>query len=225
MNIAIIPARGGSKRIPRKNIKLFFGLPVISYAIARARECEVIDKVYVSTDDIEIADIANKFGAQVIQLRPSFLATDKVTTIQVMSYESNFLSKINSNIINICCIYPVTPLLTSSSILEGYKVLEKSNWNYVVSAIKNFPSSTTFTIGEAGGICTRKKIINTFKRNYSDAGQFYWGGIASWKLGKEIISNNSTIIELPKKSVIDVNTHRDWKLCEELYKLNFPQKT
>ena len=129
MNIAIIPARGGSKRIPRKNIKLFHGLPVIVYAIKAAKESEIFDEVFVSTDDEEIAEVATSFGATIPWMRSKDLSDDHATTIHVMQDTVNKLSTNLIDLENICCVYPVTPLLRPNFLSQGFKTLQDGNWD------------------------------------------------------------------------------------------------
>ena len=119
MNIAVIPARGGSKRIPRKNIKLFYGLPVIAYAIKAAKDSEIFDEIIVSTDDEEIAEVAINFGAAVPWMRPKDLSDDYATTVSVMQDAVKKLKMNLINLENICCIYPVTPLLKPNFCCDG----------------------------------------------------------------------------------------------------------
>ena len=134
MNIAIIPARGGSKRIPRKNIRLFHGIPVIAYAIKAAKESGIFDEVFVSTDDGEIADIAISFGAKVPWMRPKELSDDFATTVKVMQ---DAVKRFDTNLNRlefVCCIYPTTPLLRPNLFLEGLRVLKDGDWDYVIAA-------------------------------------------------------------------------------------------
>ena len=225
MNIAVIPARGGSKRIPRKNIKLFHGLPVIAYAIKAAKESEVFDEVFVSTDDEEIAEIAKSFGAKIPWLRSKDLSGDNVTTIRVIQ---DAVKKLKTNLIgleNLCCIYPATPLLKPSSLSQGLKILDNGDWSYVFSALKasNSPQRY-FSLGKSKEVemlfpefeATRTQDLAT---TYLDAGQFYWGKMSAWESGLPIFSSNSTIIELSNESAVDIDTPEDWYEAERLFEL------
>ena len=225
MNIAVIPARGGSKRIPRKNIKLFHGLPVIAYAIKAAQESAIFDEIFVSTDDEEIAKVAVSFGATIPWMRPKELSDNYATTVSVMQ---DAVTKLNANLIgleNICCIYPATPLLKPSFLSEGLKVLEDGNWSYVFSGIKaSTPPQRFFSLGTSKGVemlfpkheVTRTQDLDDF---YYDAGQFYWGRKSSWESGLPIFSSQSTILEIPNESAIDIDTPADWHYAENLFKL------
>ncbi len=222
-SVAIIPARGGSKRIPRKNLKLFNGLPVIAYAIKMAKEIEIFDEVIVSTDDEEIAETAISFGATIPWMRPKDLADDYATTVNVMQHAVKKLRVSLANLENVCCIYPATPLLRSKFLLEGQKILVNEDWNYVFAGLRvqNNPKRF-FSLGKGKGVemlfpqqaSTRTQDLEAM---YHDAGQFYWGKASAWELGLPILSTISTIIELPSDSVIDIDTEADWYEAERLY--------
>ena len=225
MNIAVIPARGGSKRIPRKNIKHFHGLPVIAYAIKAAKESGVFDEIYVSTDDEEIAEVATSFGAKVPWIRQPELSDDYATTISVLQ---DAVKKLETNLINlenICCIYPATPLLKPRFLSQGLKILENGNWDYVFSGVKTTtPPQRFFSLGISMGVemlfpehkTTRTQDLSNY---YYDAGQFYWGRKASWKSSLPIFSSKSTILEMPSESAVDIDTPEDWHYAEALFNL------
>ena len=223
MNIAVIPARGGSKRIPRKNIKLFHGLPVIAYAIKAAQESGVFDEVFVSTDDEEIAAVAKSFGATIPWLRVKDLSDDYATTISVMQ---DAVSKLKSNLINlqnICCIYPATPLLKPSFISQGLQILKDNDWSYVFSSTRvDEPVHRFFSLGVSQGVemlFPEHEVTRTqdLPRVYRDAGQFYWGKKSSWDLGSPIFTTKSTILELPNELVVDIDSIDDWRRAERLF--------
>ena len=225
MNIAVIPARGGSKRIPRKNIKLFHGLPVIAYAINAARETGIFDEIFVSTDDEEIAEVAMNFGAKIPWIRATDLSDDYATTVSVMQDAVNKLKTNLTALENICCIYPATPLLKPSFLSEGLKILEDGDWSYVFSGIKtSTPLQRFFSLGTSMGVemlfpkyeATRTQDLSDF---YYDAGQFYWGRKSSWESSLPIFSNKSTILEIPSESAVDIDTPEDWHYAENLFNL------
>jgi len=225
MNIAVIPARGGSKRIPRKNIKLLYGLPVIAYAIKVAKESEIFDDIIVSTDDEEIAEIAMNFGATVPWMRPKDLSDDHATTVSVMQ---DAVKKLKLNLINlesICCIYPVTPLLKPNFLSQGLKILNDGDWNYVFSGLKvSTHPQKFFSLGTSKEVemlfpeyeASRTQDLANF---YHDAGQFYWGRTSSWESGLPIFSSSSTIIEIPSELSVDIDTLDDWYRAERLFKI------
>jgi len=229
MNIAVITARGGSKRIPRKNIKVFHGLPVIAYSIKAARESGVFGEVFVSTDDDEIAEVAKSFGATIPWMRTKDLADDYATTINVMQ---DAVKKLKSNVVeleNICCIYPATPLLKPSFLSKGLKVLQDGDWDYVISATRvKTPPERFFSLGGAGEVrlnFPENERVRTqdFPATYKDAGQFYWGRKMSWESGTQIFSSTSTIIEIPSDLSIDIDTLDDWRQAEHLFRMQSEQ--
>lgn len=223
MNIAVIPARGGSKRIPRKNIKLFHGLPVIAYAIKAAKESGVFSEVFVSTDDEEIAEIAESFGAAIPWMRQKDLSDDYATTVSVIQDAVNKLKSSLSDIEYVCCIYPATPLLQPSFISQGLQILKDGDWDYVLSAsrAKN-PPERFFSLDSANGVEMhfpehRATRTQDFLPSYHDAGQFYFGRSSSWESGLQIFSSRSTIIEIPPELSVDVDTLDDWHYAEHLF--------
>ena len=226
MNIAVIPARGGSKRIPRKNIKFFHGLPVIAYAIRAAKASGVIDEVFVSTDDDEIAKISESFGATIPWMRPKNLSGDYVTTVSVMKDTVIKLKLDSPKIENVCCIYPATPLLGPNYLTQGLEVLERGDWSYVISALRaNTPPYRFFSLGATSQVELlfpehEEHRTQDLPVAFQDAGQFYWGKESSWALGLPIFSSRSTIIEIPFKSALDIDTLDDWVYAERLYSSN-----
>jgi len=225
LNIAIIPARGGSKRIPRKNIKLFHGLPVIAYAINAARESEIFDEIFVSTDDEEIAEVATHHGAKIPWMRPTDLSDDFATTVDVIQDAVNRLKTKYVDLSNICCIYPASPLLEPSYLAEGLQILEDGDWSYVFSAVKAITSPYRFfSLGTSNRV---EMLFPKYEYSrtqdlpdlYSDAGQFYWGRKSSWESGLPIFSSNSNILEIPRESAVDIDSLEDWHYAEYLFNL------
>jgi len=225
MNIAVIPARGGSKRIPRKNIKLFNGVPIITYAINAAKESGVFDMIFVSTDDKEIAEVAISLGVEVPYIRSKELSDDHATTLDVMQDLVGKLQISLTEMENVCCIYPATPLLKPEFLLRGLEILKGSDWNYVFSALKTITSpQRCFSISDTKGVellfpefeSTRTQDLPT---SYSDAGQFYWGRRTAWESGQLIFSEKSTILELPREFALDIDTIYDWEHAERLFEI------
>ena len=225
MNIAVIPARGGSKRIPRKNIKLFQGLPVIAYAIKTAQESDVFDEIFVSTDDEEIAELAKSFGATIPWMRSLDLSDDHTTTVSVMQDAVNKLNSNLKNLDNVCCIYPATPLLKSSFVSQGLQILKDGDWDYVLSASRaESPPERFFSLDAAKGVHMyfpehQRTRTQDFLPSYHDAGQFYWGRKNSWDSGMPIFSSTSTIIEIPSELSVDIDTLDDWHRAERLFEI------
>jgi N-acylneuraminate cytidylyltransferase len=223
--IAIIPARGGSKRIPRKNIKMLLGKPIIGYAIENAISSGLFESVIVSTDDEEIAEISKSFGAEVPFFRTSELSDDFATTVDVIADTiSNLGEKFDTDTL-VCCIYPVTPLLRYERISQAITCLKNENWDYVFSGqLLPISLNRTFELNNSGvvkinnldHVYTRTQDLST---SYYDAGQFYLGHRASWAQRKSIFGSNSTIIKMSKLEAIDVDTLDDWEDMETLVQL------
>lgn len=220
--IAVIPARGGSKRIQNKNIYQILGKPAISYAISTALKSELFSDVFVSTDSPEIASISKSHGATVGNLRDSTLSDDHSTTLDVISGFIN--SELNSRNYPdfICCIYPVTPLLTSNRLQEGYFLVAQNPLNFVFSAVPaNSPPERIFRLSEklepifgtANQIDVRTQDL---PQQFNDAGQFYWGATSLWLSQDSIIGRYSKAVKLGKHEVIDVDEIEDMKLVEIL---------
>ncbi len=225
MRLAVIPARGGSKRIPRKNIKLFAGLPMIVWSIRAAIQSQCFDKIIVSTDDLEIADIARSNGADVPFMRPAELSGDYVGTTPVIAHAIDWHNRHDRKINEACCIYATAPFILPEDIQKGLSVLMTSKVDYVFS-VTDYP----FPIQRAIRI-TNNHRVEMFHPDYfnvrsqdlelawHDAGQFYWGGADSWLAGKPIFSNHAAPIVLPRYRVQDIDTLDDWKQAELLFSI------
>lgn len=220
MNIAIIPARGGSKRIKNKNIKLFCGKPIIAYAINVAIESKIFDRVIVSTNSNQIKNIARESGAEVPSLRPNNLSDDFATTLDVMSYEVKNLKLKDDDVV--CCIYPTTPLLDSSFLKAGLKKLKKDSYCFSACLFHSHPLRG-FYIRDKKLHLLNKNFINfrtqDMENVYFDAGQFYFGYAKTFADKKPIFSEDSTLIVLPEINVVDINTQNDWEIAEMKYKI------
>ena len=223
MNIAVIPARGGSKRIPKKNIRNFHGMPIISYAIKAAEESEIFDAIFVSTENEEIKEIAISLGAEVPWRRTSELSDDYATTVSVMQDAVRNLKPTLGDIENVCCIYPATPFLKPIFLSQGLQIIQEGCWDYVISASKaDTPPERFFSLGESRRVellfpeheLTRTQDLPT---KYRDAGQFYWGKGSSWESGLPIFSSKSTIIEIPRSLAQDIDTLEDWDYASHLF--------
>ena len=225
MNIAIIPARGGSKRIPRKNIKLFHGKPIIAYSIEAAKKSGCFDKIIVSTDDQEIADIAIKYGAEAPFLRPHEIAGDYSTTIEVIQHALTWCGSEQWKIDNVCCIYATAPFLLPEDIQQGLEKLSQPNIEYAFSASEfSFPIQRAIALNKENSVSmfypehtnTRSQDL---QQSYHDAGQFYWGKSTAFSSGKAIFAAHSKAIILPRKRVQDIDTLEDWEFAEHLFSL------
>jgi pseudaminic acid cytidylyltransferase len=223
--VAIIPARGGSKRIPRKNIKDFYGKPLIAYSIQAALESKLFEKVIVSTDDEEIATIAKEYGAQVPFIRPQELSDDYVGTGAVISHALAFLKEQGEKYDFCCSIYATAPLLRTEYIIEAFEKLQASDAVNVFSVTSMpFPIQRTFKITQ-NRRCEMFWPDNFMKRSqdleeaYQDAGQFYWKNLN--KTTKEVMFGKDSIpIVLPRHLVQDIDTLEDWKRAEVMYEVN-----
>jgi len=220
--IAIIPARGGSKRIPKKNIKDFFGKPLIAYSIEVALDSKLFDKVVVSTDDEEIANIAKQYGAEVPFLRPEELSDDFTSTGDVINHTVEYLKNKGESYEYICTIYATAPLLQKEYLIEGYEKLQKSDAINAFSATSMpFPIQRTFKLNSEGRceMFTPEHYLSRsqdLEEAYQDAGQFYWTRCG--KKSDEIMFGKDSIpIILPRHLVQDIDTLEDWERAEYMY--------
>lgn len=220
--IAIIPARGGSKRIPRKNIKDFHGKPLIAYSIEIALKSNLFDKVIVSTDDEEIAKIAKSFGASVPFIRPKELSDDFIGTGAVIEHAINFLKEKGEKVDFICTIYATAPFLQEKYLIEAYEKLKNSNAKSAFSCTSMpFPIQRTFKI-TPDERCEMFWKENFSKRSqdleeaFQDAGQFYWTNL-NVKSDDIIFGKDSIPIVLPRYLVQDIDTLEDWTRAEFMY--------
>ena len=223
MNLAIIPARLRSKRLPLKNIKLFFGKPIISFSIDAAKKTKIFDKIIVSTDSIKIKKIAEKYGAEVPFLRPKNIADDRTHFNDAIIQSINEFKRRNIKITNVCCIYPTSPLINYKDIIKGFKLLKKSS-SYVFSACEYIsPPQRSFYFEKEN---LKFLINNNYKKRsqdlskiYHDAGQFYWGSKQTWLNDKIIFNKKSKIIEIDYLNFIDINYLKDFNIAKKLYKI------
>jgi pseudaminic acid cytidylyltransferase len=222
--IAIIPARGGSKRIPRKNIKKFLGKPLISYSIKTAIKSNLFKKIIVSTDDKQIAKIAKKYGAIVPFVRPKTLSDDFSNIDDVVSHAIKWLKNNNEDFDFVCTIYATAPLLKTKYLKQGLKKLKNSDakYSFGVSAF-SFPIQRAFKI-DKNQRCKMfypkyyKTRSQDLQEAYGDAGQFFWDKVS--KKSKEIVFGKDSIpIVIPQYLVQDIDTMQDWKKAEVLYEI------
>lgn len=220
--VAIIPARGGSKRIPKKNIKNFHGKPLIAYSIEVALKSKLFDKVVVSTDDEEIAKVAKEFGAEVPFLRPKELSDDFTGTGAVINHAINFLKEQGENIDFVCTIYATAPLLQEKYLIKAYERLKDSNAKNAFSCTSMpFPIQRTFKI-TSNERCEMFWPENFLKRSqdleeaFQDAGQFYWTNL-NIKSDEITFGKDSIPIILPRYLVQDIDTLEDWQRAEFMY--------
>jgi len=220
-SIAIIPARKGSKRIPGKNIKLFYGKPIIYYAIKKAEESGLFSKILVTTDSKKISNISKKFGASVEFIRPKYLSNDKAGTVEVVSHAVNYLKKKKLFYKYVCCIYPATPLINLKKFKICYKIINSKKFNYVFPVSKYHKTNTTYLLLNKNRT-VKEKIVkektNFSSLFYNDTGQYYWGKFNSWLNKKKLFTSKSRVIFLSKNDFVDVNTPKDWIDLKNIYK-------
>ncbi len=222
MNIAVIPARGGSKRIPRKNIKMFNGKPMIAYAIEAAKTSGLFEHIVVSTDDEEIAKISQEYGAEVPFMRPNVLADDYSGTAPVIAHAIDFLQSSRVwDIEYVCCIYACVPFIQIEDLEDAFDLLCRNNASYSFP-VSEFPSAVQRAMrrlvdGRMQPMYPECEQMRTqdLEPAYFDAGQFYWGKSKEWLFNKSIHSNGVGL-PIPYSRVIDIDTHDDWKRAEML---------
>lgn len=226
MKIAVIPARGGSQRIKRKNIKNFCGKPMMSWVIEKLTKSNFFDKIIVSTDDIAIKELATELGADVPFIRPKILSDNYTTTVPVISHAIKEVSKIGWNIKYVCCIYPCNPFLDLVDIKKSFKLLHESNYNFVYPVVEySHPIQRSMKRNKNGNIkflypeheLTRTQDLETF---FHDAGQFYWGKSFAWLTEMKMHTDGSSII-IPSWRVVDIDTQNDWERAEKIFESNF----
>lgn len=224
MNLAIISARGGSKRIPRKNIKDFLGKPIIAYSIEAAIQSKQFETIMVSTDDDEIEEIAKNYGAEVPFLRSKKNSDDFASTIDVIEEVLLKYKSLEKHYKHVCCIYPTAPLIKSDSLIESYNVMIKNNYNsaYPVCAF-SYPIQRSITITNNKIDMIWPENINKrsqdFPKAYHDAGQFYWIETEFFLKEKKILTDKTGAIILSELDVQDIDNETDWKLAELKYKI------
>ncbi len=223
-NIAIIPARGGSKRIPRKNIKDFLGKPIIAYSIEAAIKSNLFDEVMVSTDDKEIAKIVKMYGAKVPFLRSEDTANDYAGLINVIIEVLEQYKKQNAEYDSVCCILATAPFITENDLIESYAKLEDSSFDSVFPVVRySFPIQRAMQFnGDKIKMVwpeNMTKRSQDLRSSYHDAGLFYWSRIKSVLADKSLWTNNTTAIEINEQTAQDIDTIEDWEIAELKYQL------
>lgn len=225
MKLAVIPARGGSKRIPRKNIREFCGKPMIAYSIEAALESNLFDHVIVSTDDEEIASIARDYGAETPFMRPAELADDYADTTEVTGHAITWMQQQGREFEYVCCIYATAALLQEGDLKRGLVAMESGQWSFAFS-VTEFASSIfrSFVRSPEGGIemlfperyDTRSQDLPTALH---DAAQFYWGTPQAWLNAEQIFGRHSFPVYIPGWRVQDIDTEDDWRRAEIIQQL------
>ncbi len=225
MNFAIIPARGGSKRIPNKNIKLFAGKPIIAYSIEAAQKTNLFDRIIVSTDSEAIANVAIQWGAEVPFLRPSRLADDYTGIDNVMIHALNWFNENEgSKIKYFCCIFATAPFIRPEDIRRGYDLLKKNKATTAFSVTTfPYPIFRALKVNAEGNLeMFWPEYLNSRSQDlpeaYHDAGQFYWAETKSYLREKRFFSKDALPVILPRYLVQDIDTPEDWETAELMFK-------
>jgi N-acylneuraminate cytidylyltransferase len=223
--VAIIPARGGSRRIPRKNIRDFCGKPMIAWSIEAALGSGCFDRVLVSTDDQDIAETARAFGAEVPFMRPAALSDDYTGTTAVVAHAVEWLRGDGEMPDLVCCIYATAPMLRAEDLARGMELLQVSDADFAFSVTTYaFPIQRALRINHAGHLemfqpqhaATRSQDL---EEAWHDAGQFYWGRDRAWLEHESIMTSQALAVKLPRDRVQDIDTLEDWRQAERLFRL------
>jgi len=222
VKVAVIPARGGSKRIPRKNIRPFAGKPMIAHSIDIARESAVFDRIVVSTDDAEIARVAQDFGAEVPFVRPAAIADDQAGTGPVIAHAAEFLREQGALLSAVCCIYATAPFMRAVDLREALALLDGSDLDYVFAGTTfPYPIFRSFRESEQGGLemfFPDKYAVRSqdLPEALHDAGQFYWGRPQAWMDQRKVFGPSSAVVRIPRWRVQDIDTVEDWTRAEAM---------
>lgn len=223
MKIAVIPARGGSKRIPRKNIKIFHGKPMIAWAISKAQESGLFEHIIVSTDDEETSKLARKWGAETPFVRPVELADDLTPTLPVIAHAVKSCLDFGWVADYVCCIYPCIPFLHVGDLITALDLAQVRSANFVYPvteyahpiqrAMRQLPD------GKMQFFCSKYELTRTqdLEKSYHDAGQFYWGKTSAWLEHKKMHTAGLGM-PIPNWRVVDIDSEDDWKRAELIFK-------
>lgn len=223
MNLAVIPARGGSKRIPRKNVLPFAGRPMIAWSIAAAHDSGLFERIIVSTDSAEVAEVAREAGAETPFERPAELSDDHCGTLEVITHAARWASEAGLRPEAICCLYATAPFVAPADLEAGLEELRRGGWDYVFAAGRlPQPVHRSFVRSDDGAMellfpehrLTRSQDLPPV---YHDAGQFYWGRADAWLEGRPIFGPRTAFIELPPGRVQDIDTPEDWTMAERMF--------
>jgi N-acylneuraminate cytidylyltransferase len=222
MKLAVIPARGGSERIPRKNIRNFLGRPIIAYSIAAARDSGLFDRIIVSTDDDEIATVAEDYGAEAPFRRPAHLANDHAGTVAVIQHALAWCALDGHSVSHCCCLYATAPFVTPADLQGAHDLLMSSGKDYVFTVTGfDYPIQRALRLAPGGLELLAPEHAETRSQDleptYHDAGQFYWGRSAAFAAGVPLFSHAALPFILPHYRVHDIDTEDDWQRAELMY--------
>lgn len=221
--LCIIPARGGSERIPKKNIRVFYGKPMIAWSIIRAKESNCFDEIIVSTDDQDIAEISKKYGANIPFMRPKNLSDNFTDTTSVIKHGIEWLQKRGHSYKYVCCLYATAPFVDPSIISKAFIKLRDFGAEY------SFPvTNYAYPIQKALKIKDNKiemlepknfnKRSQDLLKTFHDVGQFYWGKDSAWINEKKIFERHSVPIIIDRDKAQDIDTEEDWQIAERIFK-------
>jgi len=225
VKLCVIPARGGSKRIPRKNIKKFNGKPMLAYSVEAALKSNCFDRVIVSTDDKEIAQLAKDYGAEVPFMRPNELANDHAGTLPVIKQAIEWFNQYDEAPSEVCCLYATAPFVKVESLQNAYQQLQETGADYCFTAT-SFP----FPIQRAIKVTASNRVemfqpdqfnqrSQDLEESFHDAGQFYWGKASAFQALAPIFSEIASSYLLPRHLVQDIDTHEDWIRAELMHQV------
>lgn len=224
-SVAIITARGGSKRIPRKNVKSFMGRPMLAYAIGAARESKLFDEVMVSTDDEEIAAIARSEGAAVPFLRSAATASDFATTADVLSEVLSNYGERGQTFDEFCCIYPCVPFLTGEILRTAHEVFAQPETDALMPVVRySFPIQRAVKLNGVGYLEYREpenasRRSQDLEPTYHDVGMFYFVRTDAFLAKRSVVAGRTRLFEMPEERVQDIDTMDDWRMAEMKFKL------
>ncbi|MBV7299516.1 pseudaminic acid cytidylyltransferase [Enterovibrio paralichthyis] len=226
MKVCIIPARGGSKRIPGKNLKMFIGRPIIAYAIEVAKQSSLFDRIIVSTDCQEIATVSRELGAEVPFMRPDAISDDYATTLDVLKHAIEWLVDNDDNPIDaVCCLYATVPFTRAKDLEDGLSLLDGDNTKYTFAATRfSYPIQRCIRINSEDSVemfwpehfSSRSQDLELA---YHDAGMFYWGRPDAFIAGLPIFAPHSKVVQIPHFRVQDIDEPDDWIRAEMLYQI------
>lgn len=220
-NLCIIPARGGSKRIPRKNVKPFLGKPMLAYSIEAAMRTGLFDEIMVSTDDVEIAEVARRYGANVPFMRSAETASDFATTADVLWEVLAKYKELGQEFDNFCCFYATAPLVQSDDVVSAFDRLQNSDFTMVYPVVQfSYPIWRCLDLAEDGTMIRHWPEYENCRsqdlpKEYHDTGTFYWYKTKEWLAGNIIIGG----IEVSETTIQDIDTETDWNLAEMKYRI------
>jgi pseudaminic acid cytidylyltransferase len=222
--VAIVPARGGSKRIPRKNIRDFLGKPIIAYALDVLRNSRLFDAIVVSTDDDEIADVSRRYGADVPFRRPAGLSDDRASTDAVLLHAISECQRVFGPIRLGCCVYPTSPLLSVEDLVAGRELLLRHEATSAFPVVRyDFPIEQALVMeGARARARWPEKLVSRSQEltpHYHDAGMFYWFDVAKYVCAGELFCDDNVVFVVAADRCQDINTPEDWASAELKYRI------